>query len=130
MAACPECVRQRTTLAEEFRVLRGLFVALGDETRQQLFLTLLESEQVGLRVGELVRRNHLSRPAVSRHLRILRDADLVRVHRQGTRSYYYANADTALWADLEALAGHVRQICGGALAAGYPHWDEEETVWT
>lgn len=126
MEACAECVRQRTELAEEFRALRELFVALGDETRQQIFLALLESEQVGLRVGELTERSHLSRPAVSHHLRILKDADLVRLHRDGTRNYYYANADTALWRELAELAGHVCGVCGGAIEAGYPHWSQEE----
>ena len=129
MEACAECVRQRTELAEEFCALRELFVALGDETRQQIFLALLESEQVGLRVGELTKRSHLSRPAVSHHLRILKDADLVRMHREGTRNYYYANADTHLWTALQALAGHVCAVCGGALEAGYPQWNKEEHGW-
>lgn len=87
MEACAECVEMRTALAEEFRGLQGLFAALGDETRQRIFLTLLESEQVGLRVGELTERTHLSRPAVSHHLRVLREAGAVRVHREGTRNY-------------------------------------------
>ena len=90
MKACSECVEMRTALAEEFRVLKPLFAALGDENRQQIFLALLESEEVGLRVGQLTERTHLSRPAVSHHLRILKDAELVRLHRAGTRNYYYA----------------------------------------
>ena len=49
MEACPACVEARTALAEEFRRLRPLFVALGDENRQRVFLALLEADQVGLR---------------------------------------------------------------------------------
>ena len=71
MEACRECVEARTALAEEFRRLRPLFVALGDENRQRVFLALLEADQVGLRAEELAERTHLSRPAVSRHLRAL-----------------------------------------------------------
>lgn len=71
MEACPACVEARTALAEEFRRLRPLFVALGDENRQRVFLALLEADQVGLRAEELAARTHLSRPAVSRHLRVL-----------------------------------------------------------
>ena len=53
MEACPECIQNRTALAREFRELQPLFVALGDETRQRIFLALLEAEQVGLRTEAL-----------------------------------------------------------------------------
>lgn len=125
MEACRECVEMRTALAEEFRTLQPLFAALGDETRQRIFLALLESEQMGLRTEELAERTHLSRPAVSRHLRILREAEAVRLHREGTRNYYYPNADTEQWRRLRTLADH---ICGAVRCAadtGYPHLKEE-----
>ena len=77
MEACRECVEARTALAEEFRRLWPLFVALGDENRQRVFLALLEADQVGLRAEEIAKRTNLSRPAVSRHLRALRAADAV-----------------------------------------------------
>lgn len=123
--ACEECVEVRTALAEEFRGLQGLFAALGDETRQRIFLALLESERMGLRVGELAARTHLSRPAVSHHLRILREAEAIRVHREGTRNYYYPNADTEQWKLLRALAGHICAAVSCAADAGYPHLEEE-----
>lgn len=48
----------------------------------------------GVRVGAITERTNLSRPAVSRHLRILRDAGIVKVRREGTKNYYYFDADT------------------------------------
>nr|WP_325195476.1 metalloregulator ArsR/SmtB family transcription factor [uncultured Oscillibacter sp.] len=125
MKACQECVEMRTALAGEFRMLQPLFAALGDETRQQLFLALLESEEVGLRVGQLTERTHLSRPAVSHHLRILKDAELIRIHREGTRNYYYANVDTAQWAALRSMAEHIDTVTRYAASVGYPHLREE-----
>lgn len=125
MEACAECVEMRTALAEEFRRLQGLFAALGDETRQMVFLTLLESEQIGLRVGALTERTHLSRPAVSHHLRILREAGVVCVHRAGRRNYYYPNADTEQWRKLRALAEHICAVMRSAADTGYPHMEEE-----
>lgn len=80
---------------------------------------------MGLRTEELAERTHLSRPAVSRHLRILREAEAVRLHREGTRNYYYPNADTEQWRRLRTLADH---ICGAVRCAadtGYPHLKEE-----
>ena len=125
MEACAECVEMRTALAEEFRTLRTLFAALGDETRQRIFLALLESEQIGLRVGELTERTHLSRPAVSHHLRILKEAELVRVHREGTRNYYYPSAASERWTAFRALAAHICTVVGYAAEVGYPHLEEE-----
>jgi len=59
--------------------------AVGDVTRR----TLLERLRNGpLPVGELARGLPVSRPAVSQHLRILKDAHLVRSETAGTRNYY------------------------------------------
>ena len=124
MDACQDCIQTRTALAGEFRAVQPVFAALGDETRQRIFLALLESDQVGLRVGELTARTHLSRPAVSHHLRILREADVVRMHREGTRNYYYPNADTRLWAAFRDLAGHICAVVDYAAAEGYPNLEE------
>lgn len=125
MEACRECVEMRTALAEEFRTLQFLFAVLGNETRQRIFLALLESEQMGLRAGELAERTHLSRPAVSHHLRILREAEAVRLHREGTRNYYYPNADTEQWRRLRTLADHICGVVRYAADTGYPHLKEE-----
>ena len=124
MDACPDCIQARAALAQEFQTLRPLFAALGDETRQLIFLALLESDQVGLRVGELAQRTHLSRASLSRHLRVLCQAEVVRVHREGARNYYYANADTSQWSAFQSLADHVAAVVRSAVVQGYPDLDE------
>lgn len=101
------CVQQRRLLAQEFKAVRNSFLALGDENRQQVFLAILESEQIGIRVGEIVRQTHLSRPAVSHHLRILRNANLICMHRQRTMNYYYINGDAELWRQFKQLMDHI-----------------------
>jgi DNA-binding transcriptional ArsR family regulator len=61
------------------------FAALGDPTRRAIF------ERVAARptsVGELARGLPVSRPAVSQHLRVLKDAGLVRETAEGTRRVY------------------------------------------
>ncbi len=78
-----QCAAQRRLLSEEFQNNRKVFLALGDETRQQIMIALLENEKVGMRVPEITARTHLSRPAVSHHLQILKDAGLIRMHRVG-----------------------------------------------
>lgn len=59
--------------------------ALGDPRRRQLF------ERLGKRpmaVSELAKGLPVSRPAVSQHLKVLKEAGLVRVHQEGTRRVY------------------------------------------
>lgn len=82
-------------LAQEFRDCRRILTALGDENRQHLILEMMQmGECDGVRVGAITERTNLSRPAVSHHLGILKDAGLVKVRREGTKNYYYFDADT------------------------------------
>jgi DNA-binding transcriptional ArsR family regulator len=59
--------------------------ALGDLTRRALLQRLRRGP---LPVGELARNLPVSRPAVSQHLRVLKQAHLVRDEAVGTRRYY------------------------------------------
>ncbi len=59
--------------------------ALGDPTRRAIFERLAERPQA---VGELARDLPVSRPAVSQHLKVLKDAGLVIDRREGTRRIY------------------------------------------
>lgn len=71
--------------------------ALGDWTRRQI----LEALRQGPRsVGELARNLPVSRPAVSQHLRVLKDAGLVRDRKDGTRRIY--SVDPEGLADIRA----------------------------
>jgi DNA-binding transcriptional ArsR family regulator len=59
--------------------------ALGDRTRRQI-IQCLKAKPAS--VGELAARLPVSRPAISQHLRILRDSDLVTFETSGTRNVY------------------------------------------
>ena len=59
--------------------------ALGDPTRRQIFDALRRGPQS---VGELAGGLPVSRPAVSQHLRVLKDAGLVVDRKDGTRRVY------------------------------------------
>jgi DNA-binding transcriptional ArsR family regulator len=68
----------------------GAFDALGDATRRQI----LESLRGGPRsVGELAAGLPVSRPAVSQHLRVLKQAGLVSDRKEGTRRLYRVAPD-------------------------------------
>ena len=59
--------------------------ALGDPTRRRIFERLRGGP---LAVGELAAELPVSRPAVSQHLRVLREAGLVADRKEGTRRLY------------------------------------------
>lgn len=60
--------------------------ALGDPTRREVFERLKSGPQS---VGAIARCMPVSRPAVSQHLKVLKDAGLVADHPEGTRRVYY-----------------------------------------
>ena len=85
-----DCSKQIEMIKVGFIKNRKLLIAIGDETRQTI-ITVLMGECVGLRVGEITARTHLSRPAVSHHIGILLGCGLVSVDKQGTKNFYSLN---------------------------------------
>jgi DNA-binding transcriptional ArsR family regulator len=72
----------------------GVFEALGDPVRRQILEALAAGEQPAGRVVDAVRsRASISQPAVSQHLRVLREAGLVLVRAEGTRRFYAVDAE-------------------------------------
>ena len=91
--------------------------ALGDPTRR----AVLEILEGGAKpVGEIARQLPVSRPAVSQHLRVLKEAGLVRDRREGTRRLYSVDGD-----GLRALREYLERYWDVALAAFRDHVEEE-----
>jgi DNA-binding transcriptional ArsR family regulator len=65
---------------------RASLAALGDPTRREVFERVAERPRA---VGELARGLPVSRPAVSQHLKVLKEAGLVREVAEGTRRIYH-----------------------------------------
>ena len=74
--------------------------ALGDPTRRAIFERIVAQPRA---VGELANELPVSRPAVSQHLKVLKEAGLVFDRPNGTRRIYQANPDglAPLRADLD-----------------------------
>ena len=83
---------------------RDPWTALGDPTRKAIFERLAEGPCA---VVELAATVTVSRPAVSQHLRVLKDAGLVSAEAAGTRRIYRVDPGglAALRADLERFWG-------------------------
>lgn len=98
-------------LAEEFAACQKTLLALGDENRQHLILQMMQTGKCdGVRVGEITERTHLSRPAVSHHIQILKNAGLVKLRREGTKNYYYFDADDGAMARLLEMLEHADAV--------------------
>lgn len=84
------------------------WVALGDPSRRQIFERIAQRPQS---VNEIVQTVTISRPAVSQHLRVLREANLVTVRAAGTRRIHQVNPD-----GLRALRRDLDSYWAGVLA--------------
>ncbi|WP_207694455.1 hypothetical protein DOK67_0001059 [Enterococcus sp. DIV0212c] len=83
-------MNKMTELKESFAALSPFLTALGDEKRQTIILRLMEDQACqGLQVPDLIEASGLSRPAVSHHLKVLKNANIVDYRREGTKNFYY-----------------------------------------
>ena len=116
-----------------FRDCMPLFIALGDEVRLSIIGVLastglyddhetniaasLEGYRLdgahGMNVKEITEQTNLSRPAISHHLKILKDSGLVNVRREGTSNYYYLTiADSTK--ELRRLGTYLQELLSSA----------------
>jgi DNA-binding transcriptional ArsR family regulator len=95
--------------------------ALADAHRREILALLLERPRP---VGELVERLRLSQPGTSKHLRVLREAGLVRVRQDGQRRMYAV--DPRPMAEVDRWLEPYRRLWGGSLDALGRHLDDME----
>lgn len=88
-----------TTLAEVFKLL-------ADPTRLQIFWTLCHSEECGINLAAML---DISSPAISHHLRLLKDGGILVSRREGKEVYYTA-ADTETVRALHHAVEEIMQV--------------------
>lgn len=103
-----ECAQRLAEITRGFQNCQNAFTAIGDKTRQLILFVLLESDLAGIRVGEIARKAHLTRPSASHHLQILREAGIVNMRKEGTKNYYYISARQTQW---RAMADLMELVC-------------------
>jgi DNA-binding transcriptional ArsR family regulator len=90
-----------------FKDCMPIFIALGDEVRLTIIEALARNglydsmgndvsvssgftnTKIGMNVKDITEKTNLSRPAVSHHLKILKEAGLISVRQEGTANFYY-----------------------------------------
>ena len=94
-------------LRSEFKDCQKMLTAIGDETRQHLIALMIMEKCSGARVVDIAKKTNLSRPAVSHHMQILKDAGFVYAHKEGTMVYYSLNFNTDAIDKLKVLVEHI-----------------------
>src|SRR5512147_1040673 len=94
-----------------------ILTALGDPTRQAILDLLLEGPQP---VGQLAALLPVSRPAVSQHLKVLKEAGLVVDHQEGTRRVYRVDP-----AGLAPLRAYLERFLQKAVVAFAQHAENQ-----
>ena len=84
------------------------FDALGDPTRREILRLLSNGDRP---VHEIAAALPISRPAVSRHLRLLKDAGMVAEEAQGNRRIYHLREE-----GLRAVQAYLEGVWGNAAA--------------
>ena len=97
-----------------------IFAALADPTRRQVFERLLTGPAA---VGDIARGLPVSRPAVSQHLKILKEAGLVADRADGTRRIYHIDPH-----GLGALRAWLDRFWGTALAACQAELEKDQEL--
>lgn len=97
------------------------FEVVAEPARRRILDLLRERSRA---VHELVEQTGLSQPGVSKHLRVLRDAGLVRVHREAQSRRYELRPDPL--AELDAWLAPYRKLWSTRLDALEHYLDEQE----
>lgn len=77
-------------IKQDLKASNKVLNALSDENRQKILLVLLDNcVDGGIRVDDIAKEINLSRPAVSHHIKILKDENIVSCESIGTKNYYH-----------------------------------------
>ncbi len=71
------------------KTITRFFTAMGDPVRQQIVMLLRAGP---LNVGEIAQQFTISRPAISHHLHVLKEANIVESEKSGQEVYYRLHA--------------------------------------
>ena len=94
------------------------FIAMSDEYRQQLIMDIAEAGREGINVSNLSAKSNLSRPAISHHLKVLKESGLIKPKKIGTQIFYQLNLTenfktvSELIASMENILAKMNEIDG------------------
>lgn len=107
-------------------VTDDVFAVIAEATRRDILVSLQKGDKA---VGELVEELAASQPTISKHLKVLREADLVSMRAQGQKRYYALNTKplegVATWLGTFDV-GRAAAGAGSPNSSGKPAGDEQQ----
>lgn len=98
-------------LSKQIKDCQSILTAIGDESRQHIIISMMKNGNCnGMRVDDIAKNSNLSRPTVSHHLQILKNAGIIDMNRVGTKNYYYFNSDTKSFDMLISMLNNAKNI--------------------
>lgn len=104
--------KELNKLRRSFEETTDFMQAVGDASRQRILIAIMSGEFGGSRVGEISKKAHLSQPAASHHLKILKDAGIVKMYSSGTKNFYYIDASSNEFAKVRQLILSFERVAG------------------
>ncbi|MFC3928087.1 ArsR/SmtB family transcription factor [Streptococcus caprae] len=101
------------TIQSQLETASPVLQAIGDPTRLHILLSMMAlpcQTQGGARVGAITEQTHLSRPAISHHLKILKEAGIVSMRSEGTKNFYYLTTEGSSLEQLQDLLNNIMQL--------------------
>jgi DNA-binding transcriptional ArsR family regulator len=92
----------------KFKDISPMMTVLSDENRQKIIAELGLKDM--LNVTELTKLIPLSRPAISHHLKLLKQAGLINVKKEGTENFYFLTIKEAI-VHMRDLLDHIESVC-------------------
>ena len=93
---------------DKFQKITPVFTVLADENRQAIVMALGKYDELNVKtLDEMI---PLSRPAISHHLKILKQAGIVGSKKQGTENNYYLTIKSAI-EDVRRLCDLIEESC-------------------
>ena len=94
-------------IRSDFENCKKAMATIGNKTRQAIIIALVETTyDSGMRLGEISRRTNLSKPTVSYQLNLLKEANMVRMRKIGTMTFYYIDMH-ANFQSVKSLISHL-----------------------
>ncbi len=89
-------IERRNEIKKALLDCQRFFIAIGNEVRQQIVLIMLSSTNKENRAVDIANEMYLSRPNISHHLQVLKNAGIVASRKEGKNIFYYLCPDDAV----------------------------------
>ncbi|MCU6792813.1 metalloregulator ArsR/SmtB family transcription factor [Paenibacillus sp. WQ 127069] len=86
LVAQSDLLEKKNALLNEIRRSTNIFKAMADPVRQDILMMFMPAKRMN--VAQVVEQSHLSRPAISHHLKILKEAGILSSAKVKTEVYY------------------------------------------